>query len=68
MNTQFKTPATGKVRLKKRLYYEKQTKKGHVPTLFRESEGHGLYKMSLYCYSCTLYVLMLLAAIFLRNY
>lgn len=43
-------------------------KKGHGPTLFRESEGHGLYKKSLYCYSCTLYVLMLLAAIFLSNY
>lgn len=40
-----------------------QTKKGHVPTLFRESEGHGLYKKSLSRYSCTLYVLMLLAAI-----
>ena len=47
MNTQFKTLATGKVRFKKRLYYEKQTKKGHVPTLFRESEGHGHYKKCL---------------------
>lgn len=45
-----------------------QTKKGHVPTLFRESEGHGHYKKSLSRYSCTLYVLMLLAAIILRNY
>lgn len=33
-------------------------KKGHGPTLFRESEGHGLYKKSLSSYSCTLYVLM----------
>lgn len=30
--------------LKKRLDYEKANKKGHVPTLFKESEEHGLYK------------------------
>ena len=30
--------------LKKRLDYEKANKKSHVPTLFKESEEHGLYK------------------------
>lgn len=45
--------------LKKRLDYEKANKKGHVHTLFKDSLSR---------YSCTLYVLMLLAAIIFTTY